>query len=202
MHETSKAVARRLHCAAYASHYFVGRGIDVGAGTDSIRQYRVLFPRMTEIVDWDKPEGDAGALPGVAAGSFDWLHSSHCLEHLDKPIAALRRWCEVVRPGGYLVVMVPDEDLYEQHRWPSTWNGEHKHTFTIYKLSSWCPASVNVLDLLRHVADLALPVKVELLHATQPGGVARVDHTRNLVTESAIELVLRRLPLPVGAWPA
>ena len=32
MHECSKAVARRLHDARFATRWFVGDGIDVGAG--------------------------------------------------------------------------------------------------------------------------------------------------------------------------
>jgi hypothetical protein len=59
-----------------------------------------LFPLMGEVTGWDRKEGDAQALPGVADGAYDFLHSSHCLEHLYYPHVALRRWCEVVRPAA------------------------------------------------------------------------------------------------------
>jgi len=55
-----------------------------------------------------------------ADGSFDFLHSSHCLEHVREPATALRNWIRVVRKFGHIVVMVPDEDMYEQGVWPST----------------------------------------------------------------------------------
>jgi hypothetical protein len=42
------------------------------------------------------------------------------------PEAALRQWWALVRPGGYLVVVVPHEDLYEQGMWPSAFNSDHK----------------------------------------------------------------------------
>jgi hypothetical protein len=36
MNESSKAVARRLHTPGFATHYFVGNGLDVGSGNDSL----------------------------------------------------------------------------------------------------------------------------------------------------------------------
>ena len=47
---------------------------------------------------------------------FDFVFSSHCLEHMQDPVKcpSLRDWWQLVRPGGVLIVIVPDEDLYEQ----------------------------------------------------------------------------------------
>lgn len=192
MHETSKATIRRAYDGRYQK-YFSGNGIDVGCGDDSLRRYAPLFPLMGGVKDWDLAQGDAQELPGVAAEAFDWLHSSHCLEHLRDPFTALIRWCQVVRPGGHLVVIIPDEDLYEQGVWPSRFNGDHKHTFTLAKAKSWSAVSVNVLDLLLVVRYLAVPVRIERLEATwlpdQPG----IDQTLGPVAECAIEFVLRRV---------
>lgn len=193
MNETSKSIPRRLRDVSYV-RYFAGRGIDVGCGPDPLGFYRTLFPGMGEVTGWDRHQGDAQALPGVPDRSYDWLHSSHCLEHLYYPHVALRRWCEVVRPGGYLVVLVPDEDLYERGLWPPQKNRDHKHTFTLSKRRSWSPASVNVFDLLARVNDLAEPLRVEKLEGTfLPGLDAGVDQTLNAVSECAIEFVLRRM---------
>jgi len=174
------------------ARYFAGRGIDIGSGDDPLGRWQSLFPLMTECRAWDLPDGDAQTLPGIGPNEFDFLHSSHCLEHLRDPLTALRRWCEVVKPGGYLVVLVPDEDLYEQGVWPSRWNADHKHTFTLYKLKSWSPVSIDVFDLLADVGDLAIPIRVERLEGTCLP-LNGTDHTRNVVTESAIEFVMRRL---------
>jgi len=38
--------------------------------------------------------------------------------------------------------------MYEGGVFPSRWNDDHKHTFTIHKDKSWSPVSINVLDLL------------------------------------------------------
>ncbi len=192
MKETSKSIARRLHTPGFA-RYFAGHGIDVGAGDDPLGQYRTLFPFMVDCRAWDKQDGDAQRLDGVKDASFDFLHSSHCLEHLIDPAMALYRWCKVVKRGGHIVVLVPDEDLYEQHVWPSRWNGDHKHTFTLCRRRSWSPVSINVFDLIASVGDLAEPVRAETLETTWRTDRPGQDQTADSPAESAIEFVLRRL---------
>jgi SAM-dependent methyltransferase len=193
--ECSKAVARRLHCPGFATHYFVGHGLDVGSGRDPLSRFAALFPLIQSVTTFDVPDGDAQLLAKHPDDRFDFLHSSHCLEHLRDPFEGLRNWVRVVRPGGHLVVLVPDEDLYEQGVWPSTFNIDHKHTFTISKASSWSPVSVNLTDLFASVADQAEVLKVELLHHTFLAGRERQDQTLNRVAECAIEFVVRKRPI-------
>src|SRR5262245_21407020 len=51
---------------------------------------------------------DARALP-LPDGTLDYLCSSHVLEHLPDPIAALHEWHRVLRSGGCLYLVVPDK---------------------------------------------------------------------------------------------
>ena len=193
MHECSKAVARRLHVARFATRWFVGDGIDIGAGGDPLGNYREMFPRMGSCRAWDMPDGDAQTLESVPDQSVDFVHSSHCLEHMVDPRIALDHWIRVLKPGGHLVVIVPDEDLYEQGVFPSTFNSDHKWTFTIAKLASWSARSVNVTDLLNGVSDRVQTIKVELLDASYRWeGIPRFDQTLTPVAESAIEIVVRK----------
>lgn len=192
MFETSKAVMRRLHDSRFVTRYFVGRGIDIGAGSDVLSQYGELFPLMEDCRPWDLKDGDAQLLAGVANDSLDFAHSSHCLEHMRDPREALTNWLRVVRPGGHLVVLVPDEDLYEQGVFPSTFNTDHKWTFTLRKEKSWSAKSVNLLDLLGDFADRAQVVKLEVLDATFRYGIGRLDQTMTPIGESAIEFVMRK----------
>lgn len=124
MNETSKNRRRRIANGDF-NRYFVGRGIDIGCGKD---------PVLTTAVPFDKEHGDAHTLPGVPEQSFDWVYSSHCLEHLERPHHALERWWAVLRPGGHLILTVPDFVLYEKRKFPSRFNTDHKHFFGFQSL--------------------------------------------------------------------
>jgi SAM-dependent methyltransferase len=192
MFEASKALMRRLHDSRFSTRYFVGRGIDIGAGPDALTQYAELFPLMKSCLAWDVENGDAQHLKSLADESLDFAHSSHCLEHMRDPREALTNWLRVVKPGGYLVVIVPDEDMYEQGVFPSTFNTDHKWTFTLHKMKSWSDKSVNLISLLADFSDRSQICKIEQLDATFRFGLERFDQTLTPVGESAIEFVLRK----------
>ena len=144
MKECSKSITRRLASPNFLRRYFVGEGLDIGGRPDPLSLYVELFPLMRTARTWDLEDGDAQFLDGVEDQTYDFVHSSHCLEHMRDPHEGLRNWFRVLRPGGHLVVTAPDEDLYEQGAFPSTFNRDHKWTFTIHKPSSWSPKSVNI----------------------------------------------------------
>lgn len=200
MKECSKAVRRRLADANFSHRYFVGSGIDIGGAPDPLVLYVELFSKITAVRTWDRDDGDAQKLTGIPDGSVDFVHGSHCLEHLDDPFEGLRNWFRVVRTGGHLVVTVPDEDLYEQGVFPSTYNRDHRYTFTILKASSWSSKSINVLALLESLGPEAQILKVELLDAGYRYALPRFDQTLTPVCESGIEMIVRkRLPDEVRA---
>lgn len=121
--------------------YVIGNILDIGAGQDPVSPGAVIF---------DKPQGNAeNILEHFEHGSFDTVFSSHCLEHINEPLLVIRDWFALVKPGGHLIVIVPDEDLYEQGHFPSIFNNDHKSTFTISKAASWSSKSLNLLDLAR-----------------------------------------------------
>jgi SAM-dependent methyltransferase len=197
LNECSKSIARRLSSPGFATHYFVGDGIDVGSGWDPLSRFSRLFTSIHSVVGFDISDGDAQYLSKYPDDCFDFLHSSHCLEHLRDPFEGLKNWVRVVKPGGYLILLVPDEDMYEQGVWPSTFNSDHKHSFTFCKTRSWSPVSVNVTDLLTSVAERVEALKVEVLHQTLIEGPERRDQTANPVGECAIEIILRKRPRPL-----
>lgn len=191
-HECGKACARRLHEPGFATRYFMGHGLDVGGGYDGLEGYSYLFPGIRSVRNWDLADGDAELLATLDDESFDFVHSSHCLEHMRDPYRALGSWWRVLKPGGHLVVIVPDEDLYEQGVWPSTFNGDHKFTFTIHKARSWSPVSVNVDELIATLPENHRTLKLTLLDQTFLYNAVRIDQTGSLVGECAIEFVLRK----------
>jgi SAM-dependent methyltransferase len=115
---------------------------------------------------------------------------------MQDPHVALKNWLRILKTGGYLLLSVPDEDLYEQGIFPSTYNADHKHTFTIYKRSSWCSNSINLFDLLSST-DYSLKIlKIELLDSTykyKTSQVSRSDQSMTAIGECAIEVILKKL---------
>ncbi len=188
MNESSKTNAIRGN--DFSSTYFSGRVLDIGAGKDPVCSSAIVF---------DQQHGDANHIRNYfESNSFDTVHSSHCLEHMNNPIDALSEWWSLVKPGGYLVTVVPHEELYEQGLWPSFFNDDHKSSF---RLNSSKPLSDFSYDIAQ--MHLALPdahlisteihdthLKRELLfkHGSNP---RRLKHPLKLVMS-----ILKRLTNP------
>jgi len=204
MKECSKAIPRRLADSNFLRRYFVGNGIDIGGKPDPLLLYKEMFPLARDIRTWDWDDGDAQFLAGVEDDSLDFVHSSHCLEHLVDPAEGLRHWFRVVRKGGYLVVTVPDEDLYEQGEFPSSFNRDHRWTFTIFKSRSWSSRSLNLLDLVQALGSAVEVIKIEQLSASYRFDLPRFDQTLTPVAECGIEMILRKRPdeevIAGGRW--
>ena len=115
-HRTRRRVARR---------HLRGEGIEIGAlhspfpVPEGVRvryldrfttpQLREEYPELAdapfaevEIVD------DGETLATVADGSQDFVIASHVLEHTQDPIGALGAQLRVLRPGGVLLIALPD----------------------------------------------------------------------------------------------
>lgn len=135
MNETTKS---KQFWGAIEKEATRGRGIDIGCGPD---------PVTSEARRFDLADGDANVVSQYVKEQFDFVYSSHCLEHMHDPRMTILDWWKLVKPGGYLFILVPDEDLYEQGVFPSRFNDDHKATFTISKARSWSAKSINVLEL-------------------------------------------------------
>ncbi len=183
---------RRLMTPNFINHYFVGDGLDIGGKPDPLGLYGEQFTHMGTVRTWDLEDGDGQLLVNVEDETYDFVHSSHCLEHLLDPAEGLKNWLRVIKPGGHIVVTVPDEDLYEQGIFPSTNNKDHKWTFTIYKEESWCEKSINLLDLVRQLGANAELVRLEQLSSTYRFGLPRYDQTLSPIAECGIEFIIRK----------
>lgn len=191
--EMTKAAKRRFMDGNFHLKYFVGHGIDIGGKPDPLSKYcKFVFPGMGSVRIWDLEDGDAQYMKGVPDNSFDFLHSSHCLEHLHDPERGLKNWIRIVKSGGYLIITIPDEDMYEGGIFPSRYNPDHKHSFTIYKKTSWCDKSVNVLDLVKAVATQASVERIVLQNAFYNPSDSSDQTNDGRPAECAIEFILRK----------
>jgi SAM-dependent methyltransferase len=135
----------RLRTEDFKRRYFSGRVIDIGCGPDLVEPHAEPF---------DVEHGDAQCIRKYfSPGIFDCVHSSHCLEHMRDVGAALEQWWGLVKPGGYLVIVVPHEDLYEQGAWPSLFNSDHKATFNLGRRNGLSPISYDIGALVRDLAN-------------------------------------------------
>ena len=120
--ETSKNHSRRLKEGWFEKFAPEDKaGIDIGAQTDALnntfRRFDVIFG-----------DGDATDMIGIPDNTFWTVYASHVLEHLQYPQKAIRRWYDILKPGGHLIISVPHRDLYEKKKFPpSNWNHEHKY---------------------------------------------------------------------------
>ena len=195
MYEASKAIKRRFNDGLFHSRYFVGNGIDIGAGPDSIARFcKFGFPLMLTVKAWElEPDGDGQYLETIEDDTFNFLHSSHSLEHMQDIRIALDNWIRVIKPGGFLIISVPDEDLYEQGVFPSRFNTDHKYTFTIHKEDSWSDFSINILDLAAEFSNRVITERIMLHNEFYIPTNKPVDQTGfPCTTECSIEWILQK----------
>ena len=188
MFEQSKAALRRKKCSEYITEYVVGDGIDIGAGNNLISPKD--YPNITSVVNWDLPMGDAQYLNGCKDDIFDFVHSSHCLEHMVDPEIALSNWIRVCKNGGYLIITVPDEEMYERFNWPSRFNSDHKWSFRIDGCSTM-PKSILIQDLLNKMVGINIISIKRITEGFDQNLPRFIDQTLG-TAECAIEIVLKK----------
>jgi SAM-dependent methyltransferase len=121
--------------APFAKQFCSGRGVDVGCG-------KWPFPGAEPI---DVKDGrDAMDLP---IRDLDYVVSSHCLEHLSNPVAALEHWKNSLKPCGVLALYLPHPDMTY---WRPSRCRKHLH--------SWQPE-----DMAAILRDIGF---VDVLHTT------------------------------------
>jgi ubiquinone/menaquinone biosynthesis C-methylase UbiE len=96
--------------------YCHGNGVDLGSAGDSVvpwaiqvdlpdGAYHAYNPaRSDDGIQW---RGSATDLPFKDA-VLDFVHSSHLIEDFVDWEPVLKEWCRVLKPGGYLIIAVPD----------------------------------------------------------------------------------------------
>jgi SAM-dependent methyltransferase len=63
---------------------------------------------------------DGATLKTVPDEAFDYLIAAHVLEHVEDPISALKTWVRVTKPGGHIIIAVPDKRFCGEEMRPTT----------------------------------------------------------------------------------
>lgn len=187
--EATKFRTRWEHEGLWKKYIDGKKILDIGCGDDKI---------ISEATGWDLPEGDGQLLRGVADESYDVVFSSHFIEHLRDPLEGLLNQWRVLRDGGHLIFLVPDEDLYEQGVWPSIFNNDHKFTYTVFKDNSWSPASRNIVDLVGYLPNHKL-ISARIIDTGYDYDTEKIfDQSDVLKAEVCVEVIVQKAPTQVS----
>jgi SAM-dependent methyltransferase len=129
--ESSKTYQDKLNNGFFEKYMF-GKGAEIGfAGYIS-----GTVPILENCDGYDlNTVGYNGLHINVPDGYYDYLYSSHTLEHISDYKENIREWLRVVKSGGFIITVVPHRDLYEKKlTLPSRFNGDHKRFYTAASL--------------------------------------------------------------------
>ncbi len=176
--ETTKAHSRRVK-EGFFEKYCKGNGLDIGFGSDLITK---------DAKGYDFEHGNAQYLKGVKDNSYDFVYSSHTIEHLPDPSEGVKNWFRVVKPGGYLIIYLPHRDLYEKETTlPSRFNPNHRHFFLVDRDEE--PDTLGIVPLIEKTLN-----DFEIIYAKECSeGHTITDSGIHSDGEYSIEVVIRKI---------
>jgi SAM-dependent methyltransferase len=140
-------------CRASLAKWCEGAGVDIGFGGHApIVETAITsdqYPEPWFGSGWPNAlVVDAFKRLPFSDNSLDYLYSSHCLEDAIDTRSVLAEWARVIRPGGVIVLFLPDQKTYEEDcRVQGTGpNPDHKHGhFSLDYVISCLPGTVEVI---------------------------------------------------------
>jgi SAM-dependent methyltransferase len=97
---------------------------------------------------------EAADLSRIGDHAYDFLLSSHCLEHIANPIRAVEEWKRVVKPGGTMMLFLPNKAHTFDHRRAFT---TYEHLLSDYE-KSMPETDLTHLDEILEKHDYAMDV--------------------------------------------
>lgn len=167
-----------------AREYCTGRGLEIGGSAHNAFGLNTLNVDYTkEITTFKKEEiklcgtylpvdiESPGDRIPVEAESFDFVISSHVLEHFVDPIKTLLEWYRIVKPGGVVFMIIPHkertfdrdrprttlQELIERHAGHTDLNQDTHEHFSVW-------ITQDVLELIIYMNNngiFASPVVIE-----------------------------------------
>lgn len=135
----------------FAQEFCKGHGLDVG-----YNRVEWKFPGAIGVDPAINPEFDAMNLPSnennIELEDWQWnyIFSSHCLEHLNDWVNVLNYWQTMIKRGGTLFLYLPH---YSQEYWRPWHNRKHCNILTpemltdYFKATGWALSFVSGPDL-------------------------------------------------------
>lgn len=114
-----------------AQYYCCGKGLDIGYSKEAW-----MLPNAVGIEPSIDPQWDAMKLPNpVSGGLWDYIHSSHCLEHVNRNIYdVLDYWLSKIVVGGIMFLYLPHSS---QSYWHPSSNRKHVHSLNEIEIETY-----------------------------------------------------------------
>jgi SAM-dependent methyltransferase len=109
------------------------------------------------------------------------------VEHLSSPRKAIKRWYEVLQPGGHLIIIAPHRDLYEQKKMLPSYNPEHMRFWLPDEEDLPCTKSLEK-EVLAAIPDADILSLRVLDEGYEPGTKDRMHP----LGEYSIELIVKK----------
>lgn len=191
MKEALKAYMRRRG-ETFWNNVFTGNGLCVGNEDNMLK--KEWYPNIKTI------ETGTGRwyydLQTFKAESFDFVNLGECLEHETSVFTAALAWLHLVKPGGHLVVTVPDFNLYEAKKWPSVFNVDHKWSFSIGGKKEH-EQHLSVLEFLSKMPGIQV-LRINLADSNYNYADSETDQTLGRA-ECGIEIVVKKVAVENGS---
>lgn len=92
-----------------------GTGIDLSAEAVAICRRRGFAAHAVRFEDYEPGDGE----------TYDLIHSSHLIEHVESPAAYLQKTWDLLAPGGLSVFITPNTSTWEARVFGRYWGGLH-----------------------------------------------------------------------------
>jgi SAM-dependent methyltransferase len=158
---------------------------------------------------------DGSALGSVANGTYDFVLSSHNLEHFANPVKALMEWKRISRPRGALILVLPDfRRTFDHRRTPTAVS----HMIEDYSRNVGEDDPTHIPEVLRlHDLDMDGTLKTHTLEELRARSMSNVsnrvlhhhvfdeNNSVELLTKVGLDVLAVELALPyhmflLGRW--
>lgn len=156
-----------------------GNGIDIGSGGDPVVPWAI----QVELSDKtyarynsnQSPRGplqyrDDNAFVNLPFkdGTLDFVYSSHLLEDFFEWSPLLIEWKRVLKPGGFLVILIPDRTLWQEAlRRGQPPNDAHRHEGSVNELRQFFEWTIKGMNVIRDSLTDLFPGDYSILFVGQ-----------------------------------
>ena len=156
-HLQPRKISETCKVRASLSRFCIGDGLDVGFGGDPIVPNAICMDLPKKYAHYEgHPQhlhGSADNLNWFKDNSLDWVYSSHVFEDFENTQQVLFESLRIIRPGGFLILFLPDEQAYRSYCKSQGKPPNHNHVHEYFSLS-YVKDQLKKCDNLKYVHEV------------------------------------------------